>query len=299
VSDACRFFDHMADLIDPRFYYDDKRDAPNPRYLKKAARHAARAEAKVLAKATKRAKLDPDAALTTVSEVQRSKAAAKAAEKVAAAAKRGGGGQPPAPRGGAAELGPGSAAAAAQKGMQFTIGSGALTGAAPARAFARAGAGRLCVACLRPPAHGTVPAPPPALASLPPKPLHATRPATCPPLPPHPQARRPRARSCLRGSTSGCRRRAASATRKRAAAAAARGRKRGRTSRRPSRPRMRPRRGGNSRLRSSRARAASGERARGEGSARVRSWQRALTSNESAAQATARRRQYSAPLAAC
>mgnify|MGYP001811097987 CR=1 FL=1 len=95
---AVRFFDRLADLVDPKFYYDSDRDTVNLRYMKKADRGAAKAQMTV--------------------ELQRSKQAAKA-----------GGGGGGAARGGAAGAGPGSARQEQQqqqqKGMQFTISAGA------------------------------------------------------------------------------------------------------------------------------------------------------------------------------
>lgn len=76
VGDACRFFDHLADLVDPKYYYDDQREPVNMRFMKKTARSAAKAALKEHYKQNKRAKLDPDAAVTTV-ELQRSKQEAK------------------------------------------------------------------------------------------------------------------------------------------------------------------------------------------------------------------------------
>jgi hypothetical protein len=162
VGEACRFFDHMADLIDPRFYYDDGRDPINLRYMKKAARNDAKAALKEKGKQQKRTKLNPEAALTTV-ELQKKQQAAKqqqqqeAAAAAAAGGKGGGkgsaaagGAQPPAAaaghqRGGAAELGPGSARQQQQNGLQFKISSGRCTLAQCREAF-RA----LCVHGARP-----------------------------------------------------------------------------------------------------------------------------------------------------
>jgi len=145
VGEACKFFDHMADLIDPRFYYDDGRETVNLRFMKKAARGAVKETLKQHKKENKRAKLDPDTALTTI-ELQRSKQAAKQQQKqqLGAGGKAGGaaaaaGVQPPAAaaaggkqqqqqRGGAAEPGPGSSAHQQQqqqnKGMQLNISAG-------------------------------------------------------------------------------------------------------------------------------------------------------------------------------
>ncbi|GBF94110.1 hypothetical protein Rsub_07097 [Raphidocelis subcapitata] len=132
VGEACRFFDRLADLIDPRFYYDDEREPLNLRFMKKAARGAAKAALKESAKQGKRARLDPDAAVTTV-ELQRNRAEAKKAAAAGgggagggapAGGGGGGGGQPPdAQRGGAAEPGPGSARQQGQ-GFRLNISSG-------------------------------------------------------------------------------------------------------------------------------------------------------------------------------
>jgi hypothetical protein len=203
VADAVRFFDHMADLVDPRFYHDEQRDAPNRRFLKKAARAAAAAESKALAKASKRARLDPDAAVSTIA-LQRSKQAARQAERAAAGGGGGGGGGQP-PRGGAAEPGPGSAAAAAAGGgLQLNIASGA---ARRAR-WGRGGRGAR-VRGARPPrctraARCTLLrlrlAPPPHLALTPRPPPPAPRP---PPAVPRPRALARGAAPAARGAHPG------------------------------------------------------------------------------------------------
>jgi hypothetical protein len=70
VDEHSRFFNHLADLVDPRYFHDDGREHVNLKYMKKEARMSTKRAFKEQHKKNKRAKLDPDAAKTTT-EVQR------------------------------------------------------------------------------------------------------------------------------------------------------------------------------------------------------------------------------------
>jgi hypothetical protein len=70
IRQQCQYFDHLADLVDPKYYHDDGREPVNPKYMKKTARIATKQAFKEQYKQNKRAKLDPDAAKTTT-ELQR------------------------------------------------------------------------------------------------------------------------------------------------------------------------------------------------------------------------------------
>ena len=72
VDEHSRFFNHLADLVDPRYFHEDSREPVNLRYMKKEARMSTKRAFKEQHKKNKRAKLDPDAAKTTT-EVQRQK----------------------------------------------------------------------------------------------------------------------------------------------------------------------------------------------------------------------------------
>ncbi len=61
VEQHARFFDHLVELIPPRFYYADAEERVDLHSMKKAARLAAKQEFKAKHKQNKRAKLDPDA----------------------------------------------------------------------------------------------------------------------------------------------------------------------------------------------------------------------------------------------
>ncbi|GLC33579.1 hypothetical protein PLESTB_000091000 [Pleodorina starrii] len=76
VAEHARFFDHLVELVPPRFYYDDDARV-NTRFLKKEAREELKADVKFKAKIAKLEKLDPDKAVTTL-ELQRRKAQGKA-----------------------------------------------------------------------------------------------------------------------------------------------------------------------------------------------------------------------------
>lgn len=64
VQQQCKFFDHLADLVDPRYFYEE-REPIDVRYLKKSARAATKRAFKEQYKKNKRIKLDPDAVKTT------------------------------------------------------------------------------------------------------------------------------------------------------------------------------------------------------------------------------------------
>jgi hypothetical protein len=72
VAEHARFFDHLVELVPAKHYYEDEFAKVNPRFLAKAAREAHKAEVKAKAKLSKRDKLDPDKATTTL-ELQRRK----------------------------------------------------------------------------------------------------------------------------------------------------------------------------------------------------------------------------------
>ncbi|WIA40686.1 hypothetical protein OEZ86_004382 [Tetradesmus obliquus] len=82
VAGHCRFFDYLADLVDPKFYHADDREHINPKYMKHAERAATKRAFKEQYKQKKRAKLDPDAVKTTT-ELHK-KQAQEAAERQAA-----------------------------------------------------------------------------------------------------------------------------------------------------------------------------------------------------------------------
>lgn len=81
VSSHVRFFDRLADYVDPKFYHaDDDREHINPKYLKRDERAAVKRAFKEQHKQNKRAKLDPDAVKTTT-ELQRQRAEAAGQEQ--------------------------------------------------------------------------------------------------------------------------------------------------------------------------------------------------------------------------
>jgi hypothetical protein len=88
VAGHCRFFDYLADLVDPKFYHADDREHINPKYMKHAERAATKRAFKEQYKQNKRAKLDPDAVKTTT-ELHK-KQAQEAAERQAAGEPAGG-----------------------------------------------------------------------------------------------------------------------------------------------------------------------------------------------------------------
>ncbi|KAF6254094.1 surfeit locus protein 6-domain-containing protein [Scenedesmus sp. NREL 46B-D3] len=87
-SGHCRFFDYLADLVDPKFYHADDREHINPKYMKHAERTATKRAFKEQYKQNKRAKLDPDAVKTTTQ--LHKKQAQEAAERQAAGEPAGG-----------------------------------------------------------------------------------------------------------------------------------------------------------------------------------------------------------------
>ncbi len=78
VQEQCRFFDGLADLIDPKYFYSNDNDTVNLRFMKHSQRAATKSAFKEQKKKNKRAKLDPDAAKTTT-ELQQAKHKAKGA----------------------------------------------------------------------------------------------------------------------------------------------------------------------------------------------------------------------------
>lgn len=81
VGSHCRFFDRLADYVDPKFYHaDDDREHINPKYMKRAERAAVKRAFKEQHKQNKRAKLDPDAIKTTT-ELQQKRAEAATQEQ--------------------------------------------------------------------------------------------------------------------------------------------------------------------------------------------------------------------------
>lgn len=70
IRQQSQYFDHLADLVDPKYYHDDGREPVNLKYMKKTARIATKQAFKEQYKQNKRAKLDPDAHKTTT-ELQR------------------------------------------------------------------------------------------------------------------------------------------------------------------------------------------------------------------------------------
>lgn len=94
VGSHCRFFDRLADLVDPQFYHaNDDREPINPKYMKQADRAAIKRVFKEQHKQNKRAKLDPDA-ITTTTQLQaaQAQAAADKQQQQQSAAAAGGGG---------------------------------------------------------------------------------------------------------------------------------------------------------------------------------------------------------------
>lgn len=65
LGGQCRFFDYLADLVDPKYYHSDDREHINPKYMKHAERATTKRAFKEQYKQNKRAKLDPDAIKTT------------------------------------------------------------------------------------------------------------------------------------------------------------------------------------------------------------------------------------------
>lgn len=74
VGSHVRFFDRLADYVDPKFYHaDEDREHINTKYMKRDERAAVKRAFKEQHKQNKRAKLDPDAIKTTT-ELQRQRA---------------------------------------------------------------------------------------------------------------------------------------------------------------------------------------------------------------------------------
>jgi len=73
VSSHSRFFDYLADLVDPKYYHAEEREHINTKYMKHDERAATKRAFKEQYKQNKRAKLDPDAVKTTT-ELQRKQA---------------------------------------------------------------------------------------------------------------------------------------------------------------------------------------------------------------------------------
>eukprot|EP00775_Hariotina_reticulata_P003504 gene3504-3773_t len=73
VSSHSRFFDYLADLVDPKYYHAEEREHINTKYMKHDERAATKRAFKEQYKQNKRAKLDPDATKTTT-ELQRKQA---------------------------------------------------------------------------------------------------------------------------------------------------------------------------------------------------------------------------------
>lgn len=74
VGSHVRFFDRLADYVDPKFYHaDEEREHINTKYMKRDERAAVKRSFKEQHKQNKRAKLDPDAIKTTT-ELQRQRA---------------------------------------------------------------------------------------------------------------------------------------------------------------------------------------------------------------------------------
>lgn len=61
----CRFFNQLADLVDPRYYHAEEREPHNPKFMKRDAAAAAKQAFKEARKANKLARLDPDGPKTT------------------------------------------------------------------------------------------------------------------------------------------------------------------------------------------------------------------------------------------
>lgn len=79
IASQCRFFDYLADLVDPKFYHSDVHDHVNTKYMKRDERAATKRAFKEQYKQNKRAKLNPDAIATTT-ELQK-KTAGEAKEQ--------------------------------------------------------------------------------------------------------------------------------------------------------------------------------------------------------------------------
>jgi hypothetical protein len=76
IGSHVRFFDRLADYVDPKFYHaDEDREHINTKYMKRDERAAVKRAFKEQHKQNKRAKLDPDAIKTTT-ELQRQRAEA-------------------------------------------------------------------------------------------------------------------------------------------------------------------------------------------------------------------------------
>lgn len=81
VGSHCRFFDRLADYVDPKFYHSQEdREHINPKYMKRDERAAIKRTFKEQHKQNKRAKLDPDAIKTTT-ELQRQQAEKAASQE--------------------------------------------------------------------------------------------------------------------------------------------------------------------------------------------------------------------------
>lgn len=81
VGSHCRFFDRLADYVDPKFYHSQEdREHINPKYMKRDERAAIKRAFKEQHKQNKRAKLDPDAIKTTT-ELQRQQAEKAASQE--------------------------------------------------------------------------------------------------------------------------------------------------------------------------------------------------------------------------
>jgi hypothetical protein len=70
LSSHTSFFDHLVELVPAKYYLASEQQQVNLKYLKKSARDATKAAFKQQYKQSKRAKLDPDQAKTTL-ELQR------------------------------------------------------------------------------------------------------------------------------------------------------------------------------------------------------------------------------------
>eukprot|EP00879_Flechtneria_rotunda_P023180 GHRR01024506.1.p1 GENE.GHRR01024506.1~~GHRR01024506.1.p1 ORF type:complete len:135 (+),score=45.85 GHRR01024506.1:584-988(+) len=73
IAAQCRFFDYLADLIDPKYYFDEDREHVNTKFMKHDERAATKRAFKEQYKQNKRAKLDPNAIKTTT-ELQKKQA---------------------------------------------------------------------------------------------------------------------------------------------------------------------------------------------------------------------------------
>lgn len=73
VAGQCRFFNYLADLVDPKFYHANDREHVSLKYMKRDERAATKRAFKEQYKQNKRAKLDPDAVKTTT-ELQQQQA---------------------------------------------------------------------------------------------------------------------------------------------------------------------------------------------------------------------------------